>query len=131
MVSAKHAFAAPPRFRGIGWNHLHAELTHRAPQLRRTAPIHRAVGLGRAPVVRTAVGVQARRLPPSPEDLGQAPRVRRGAFLLDEIHRIMLRGRVVQRDDKVPLSIKIPPWLVKTTMLRPPEASGDVVAGRT
>ena len=62
-----------------------------------------AAGLGRGPVVRAAVGVQARRQPPPLDDLGQALEARRGAFLLDEEHRVVLRRRIVQGDDEVPI----------------------------
>ena len=76
---------------------------HRTPELRRTLPVHLAPGLGREPVVRASVGVQARRQPPPLDDLGQPPKARRRAFLLDEEHRIVLRGGVVEGDDEVPM----------------------------
>ena len=65
--------------------------------------------LGRVPVVRAPVGVQARRQLPTlnhlrhPSNLRHPSKARRGPLLLDEEHRIVLTGRIVERDDEVPM----------------------------
>ena len=64
LVGGEHALAPPARLRGVGGNHLHPELAHRAPELRPMVSVDLAAGLGRVPVVRAAVGVQARGQPP-------------------------------------------------------------------
>ena len=49
--------------------------------------------LGRVPVMRAPVGVQARRQTPTLDDLRHPPKARRGPLLLDEEHRVVLTGR--------------------------------------
>ena len=47
LMGGEHALAPPTCFRRVGGDHLHAELAHRTPELRRMVPVDLAPGLGR------------------------------------------------------------------------------------
>ena len=107
-MGREHPLTPTARLRRVGGNHLHPELAHGPPELRHTHPVHLAPRLGRVPVVRAPVGVQARRQPPPLDDLRHPPKARRSPLLLDEEHRVVLRSRIVERDDEVPMPSRHP-----------------------
>ena len=87
---------------------LDAELVKRATDLGRSVLVHLAAGLGGAPVVAAAVGVERTEQSALADHLAERPEARHGALLGDEEGRVDLAGGVVQGDDQVPLPTGCP-----------------------
>ena len=103
LHGGEHALRAPPGLGRVGGDVLDAELVKRATDLGRIVLVHRAFGLGGAPVVAAAVGVERTEQPALADHRAERPEARHGALLGDEEGRVDLAGGVVQGDDQVPL----------------------------
>src|SRR5450755_370747 len=58
LPGAEAALRAAPRLGRISWNHLHAQIAQRPPQLRHTMRVYLAAGLGRVPEMAAPVRIQ-------------------------------------------------------------------------
>ena len=102
LMGAEHPFGPSPGLRGVGGDHLDAQLLHGAAELGGVLLVDLAAGLGGAPVVAAPVGVQGAEQSFGPNNFADPLEAAPGTFLVDEEHRVMLAGGVVHGDDEVP-----------------------------
>ena len=103
LVGAEHPFGSSPGLRGVGGDHLDAQLLHGTAELCGVLLVDLAAGLGGVPVVAASVGVQRAEQSFGPDHFADPLEAAPCAFLVHEEHRVMLAGGVIHGDDEIPL----------------------------